>query len=136
MSDCSSSTDSSDDSADEISDESYSYRSDEETMSVWVLNYMFGLWQNLNPTRGRDFPFQRSTYPINVLGYKYCMYSLIEITVVIENVVIVGFEEMLWIYSKAVSVCYTFIPCGFLLELEDYYSTFFSTVYSKGIIQI
>ena len=60
-----------------------------------VLNHMFGLWQNLNPTRGRNFPFQRSTYPITELGYKYCMYSLIEITVVIKNVVIVVFEEML-----------------------------------------
>ena len=61
------------------------YRSDKETMSVWVLNHNFGVWQNLNPTRCRYFPFQRNTYPITVLGYKYCMHSFFEIAVVIKN---------------------------------------------------
>ena len=96
----------------------------------------------MNPTKGRDFPFQRNTsYPITVLGYKYNVLSCIhyfffEITVVIKNVLIVVFEETFLMYSKTVSVFYTFIPCGFLLELEDYFSTFFSTAYSKGTIQI
>ena len=35
-------------------------------------------------------------------------------------------------YLKAVSVFYTFIPCGFLLEFEDYFSPFFPRLIQKG----
>ena len=77
-------------------------------MSVRVLNHIFGLWQNLKPTRGRDFLFQRNTYPIT--GYKYCRYSVIEVTVVI-NVVIVVLNVF-----KSCQLFYTVIPWGFMLE--------------------
>ena len=111
------------------------YRSDEETVSVWVLNHIFDVWQNLNPTRGRDFSFQRNTYPITVMVITAVCILFFEITLVIKIVVIVVFEETFWMYSKGVSVFYTPIPCGFLLELEDYFSTLFSTTYWKGTIQ-
>ena len=60
-----------------------------------------------------------------VLGYK-CI-SVIEVSVEISVVIVVVFEEMYRIYSKAVSAFYTFIPnCGFLSELEDFTFQLFS----------